>query len=198
MARGPVRSRAAEIAAAVRQGLQRERGDPAQNPNPAQSRATPRNQRKTRGAAGAPRDRPVISPAMMKGKRKMKDLLTARREAGTPRGIEYASRLAAMPPAEAATEIYDMFELAADEDVAGEMILDLQIHPHAAERIAVAVMRKRYAERGNGDLTGASDGEILQMLHESAARDRFAALEWGKGADAGTQTDFPSWIPSRC
>ena len=73
----------------------------------------------------------------------MKTYLQARREAGTPRGSEYAARLAAMPPDHAADEILDMFVLCADEDLATDIAIGLQIHPAAAERIAQAIMRKR-------------------------------------------------------
>jgi len=81
----------------------------------------------------------------------MKDILTARREAGTPCGIEYANRLEAMPPDEAADEIYDMFCLCADEDLGCEISCDLQLHPKAATQIAIAIERKRAAESTSSD-----------------------------------------------
>jgi hypothetical protein len=81
----------------------------------------------------------------------MKDILTARREAGTPCGIEYANRLEAMPPDEAADEIYDMFCLCADEDLGYEISCDLQLHPKAAAQIAIAIERKRAAESTSSD-----------------------------------------------
>jgi hypothetical protein len=116
----------------------------------------------------------------------MKDILTARREAGTPRGIEYANRLEAMPPDQAADEIYDMFELCADEDLDYEISCDLQLHPKAAKQIAIAIVRKRAAESGNHELARADDEEILQMLREKADRHCEAPLEWGKGSGAGS------------
>ena len=81
----------------------------------------------------------------------MKDILTARREAGTPCGIEYANRLEAMPPDEAADEIYDMVCLCADEDLGYEISCDLQLHPKAAAQIAIAIERKRAAESTSSD-----------------------------------------------
>jgi len=73
----------------------------------------------------------------------VKTYLTARREAGSPRGIEYAKRLAAMSPAEAVDEIADTFALCADEDLAEEIPCDLQLDPAAAKRIAREVVKMR-------------------------------------------------------
>jgi hypothetical protein len=70
------------------------------------------------------------------------DLLNARRQAGSPDGIAYADRLAAMPPEEAAAKIDGMFALCAWEDLAGEIAGDLQLPHEAAEKIADAIIRR--------------------------------------------------------
>jgi hypothetical protein len=75
--------------------------------------------------------------------------LKARNEAGTKAGDEYAARLAAMPPDDAAKAICDMFGLCFDEDLAGEISGDLQLPYEAAEPIAEAIIRQR-AQRGAG------------------------------------------------
>ena len=126
----------------------------------------------------------------------MKDILTARREAGTPRGVEYANRLAAMPPDEAGDEIYDMFALCADEDLADEISGDLQLHPKAATRIAIAIVRKRAAVNGDHELARARDEEMLQMLRKRAERDDLGALEWGKASGEEAPADGPTWLRS--
>lgn len=74
----------------------------------------------------------------------MKRYVTARREAGTAKGIAFAERLAAMPAAEAAAEIRDMFCLCAPEDLADEIACDLQLDFAVAERIAAAMAPKHY------------------------------------------------------
>ena len=127
----------------------------------------------------------------------MKDILTARREAGTSRGVEYANRLEAMPPDQAADEIYDMFQLCADEDLDYEISCDLQLHPEAATQIAIAIVRKRAAESGNHELARANDEEILQMLRERAERDFSEQIKWGAQPDAGPATGMPTWIRRR-
>jgi hypothetical protein len=71
--------------------------------------------------------------------------LKARREAGTKAGNEYAARLAAMLPEDAAKEIYDMFALCFDEDLAEEIFYDLQL-PSGAAEIAEAIIRLRRAK----------------------------------------------------
>lgn len=55
-----------------------------------------------------------------------------------------------MPPDQAADEIFDMLALCADEDLAYDISLDLQIQPAAAQRIAQAIVRKRLGEAGCG------------------------------------------------
>jgi hypothetical protein len=74
----------------------------------------------------------------------MKDYPTARSEAGSPRGIEYANRLAAMSPAEAADELFDMFALCADEDLRYDIAQDLELNPTVARQIAAEIIRKRH------------------------------------------------------
>jgi hypothetical protein len=73
----------------------------------------------------------------------VKTYLTARREAGSPRGIEYAKRLVAMSPADAADEIADMFALVVAEDLAEEIYWDLQLDLAAAKRIAQEIAKRR-------------------------------------------------------
>jgi hypothetical protein len=75
--------------------------------------------------------------------------LKARNEAGTKAGDEYAARLAAMPPDDAAKEIYEMFALCFDKDLAVDISEDLQLPYEAAKRIAEAIVRQR-AQRGAG------------------------------------------------
>ena len=58
-------------------------------------------------------------------------------------GDEYAARLAAMPPDAAAEEIYQMFALCFDDDLAEDISCDLQLPYKAAERIAQAIIRRR-------------------------------------------------------
>jgi hypothetical protein len=77
----------------------------------------------------------------------VKGYLTARTEAGTSRGEEYALRLSAMPPAEAADEIADMFALCADEDLAVEIACDLQLDRATAELIAAEMRKLRWKRR---------------------------------------------------
>ena len=55
-----------------------------------------------------------------------------------------------MPPDQAADEIFDMFALCVDADLAFNISLDLQIHPAAAERIAQAIVRKRVGKAARG------------------------------------------------
>ena len=71
----------------------------------------------------------------------MKDSLTLRREAGTPRGVEFAQHLEALSPEDAADEIFDAFRLCADEDLAYEIRGDLGVRN--AEAIALAIARRR-------------------------------------------------------
>jgi hypothetical protein len=73
--------------------------------------------------------------------------LKARREVGTPEGDAFADKLAAMSPIEAALEIYGMFLLCFDDDLAGEIACDLGLYsdkyPGVAEKIALAIIAKR-------------------------------------------------------
>ena len=73
----------------------------------------------------------------------MKDYLAARQEAGSARGIEYAHRLETMPPLEAADELYDMFCLCADEDLAIQIAEDLEISREASRRISAEILKIR-------------------------------------------------------
>jgi hypothetical protein len=86
----------------------------------------------------------------------MKTYLDARAAAGTAKGIEYAKRLAALPPNEAADEISDMFVFCADEDLACDISCDLELDLAAAERIAVEIVRQRRGRPlyGPGRLAG--------------------------------------------
>jgi hypothetical protein len=77
----------------------------------------------------------------------LKDYLAARTEAGTPRGEEYARRLSAMPLAEAADEIADMFALCADEDLAVDIARDLRLDRATAEPIAAEMRKLRWKRR---------------------------------------------------
>jgi hypothetical protein len=79
----------------------------------------------------------------------MIDYLTARRNAGTPRGDEYAQRLGAMPPADAADEIADMFQLCGDEDLAIDISEDLQLSRDKAEPIAAELRKMRRCTHGD-------------------------------------------------
>ena len=78
----------------------------------------------------------------------MKDYITARAEAGTPIGDEYAQRLEAMLPADAADEIADMFQLCADEDLAIDISSDLQLSRDKAEPIAAELRKLRRRAMG--------------------------------------------------
>jgi len=71
----------------------------------------------------------------------MKDYLTMRRDAGTPRGNEFARRLDAMSPQDAADELYDAVRLCADEDLVCEIRDDFRVEN--AELIAAAILRRR-------------------------------------------------------
>jgi hypothetical protein len=73
--------------------------------------------------------------------------LKARREAATPTGIEYAARLAAMPPDDAARELYNMFALCFDEDLKEDTSCDLQLPYTVAAPIAEAIICLR-TQRG--------------------------------------------------
>jgi hypothetical protein len=73
----------------------------------------------------------------------LKSYLNARAEAGTPRGIEFARRLEAMPAADAADEIMEMFALCADEDLADEIACDLQFHRSVGALIAAEIVKRR-------------------------------------------------------
>jgi hypothetical protein len=91
----------------------------------------------------------------------MKDYITARAEASTHRGDEYAQRLEAMTPADAADEIADMFRLCADEDLAIDISRDLQLSDKA-EPIAAELhkMRRR---------TDAAEEEQRRQMTEREA-----------------------------
>jgi hypothetical protein len=71
------------------------------------------------------------------------EYLTARRDAGTARGMAFAARLKAMGPHAAAAELDGMFALVAREDLAAEIAGDLQVDRESAVAIARA-MRKRW------------------------------------------------------
>jgi hypothetical protein len=73
----------------------------------------------------------------------MKTMLTVRWQAGSPRGIEFANRLQAMAPEEAADELFDMFSLCAAEDLALQIAEDLQLKPATARRIAAEILSRR-------------------------------------------------------
>jgi hypothetical protein len=73
----------------------------------------------------------------------MDDYIKARDAAGTPQGIIFAERLAALSPQDAAKEIADMFRLCADEDLASDIACDLQLDMVASLRIAKAIIRQR-------------------------------------------------------
>jgi len=83
-------------------------------------------------------------------KERDEDLSSSPPRSRNSRGGEYAVRLAAMPPDQAADEIFDMFALCVDADLAFNISLDLQIHPAAAERIAQAIVRKRVGKAARG------------------------------------------------
>jgi hypothetical protein len=112
----------------------------------------------------------------------MKTYLDASRDVGTPRGDEYAARLAAMPPDEAADEIFDMFALCLDEDLPLE-IYNLVLNGPAADRIALAVCRKRWAHHEPPDVAEV----VSDMLRECEGDADTAA---GMLDDAVMELDF--------
>ena len=89
----------------------------------------------------------------------MKTYITARAEAGTPGGDEYAQRLEALPPADAADEIADMFQLCADEDLAIDISSDLQLSRDKAEPIAAELRKLRRR-------TDAAEEELRRQMAE--------------------------------
>ena len=89
--------------------------------------------------------------------------LKARNEAGTKAGDEYAARLAAMPPDNAAKEIYDMFALCFDEDLEGEIFGDLQLPHEAAGPIAEAIIRLR-SQRGENLVSSFSINQLEALF----------------------------------
>lgn len=100
-----------------------------------------------------------LSPATAK-------YLKARSEAGTPAGIEYAARLAAMPPDDAAKEIYDMFALCFDEDLEEEIFGDLQL-PSGVAEIAEAIIRLR-TQRGENLVSNFSIDQLEAQFGPAA------------------------------
>jgi hypothetical protein len=97
----------------------------------------------------------------------------ARRAAGTPAGIEYANRLAAMPPDEAAAEISRMFALCASEDLAGDIAGDLQLPDEVAKAIADAIIR----QRGDDPDRAATIKTIMELLARVPFEERTEVLQ---------------------
>ena len=73
----------------------------------------------------------------------MKDIVTERREADTPQGCEFARRLETMPPDHAADELFDMYSLCWDDDLAEEITCELGVRFEAAKLTAAEIIRKR-------------------------------------------------------
>jgi hypothetical protein len=91
--------------------------------------------------------------------RASREYVARRAAAGTPEGKAYTARLKALPPAEAAAEIGEMFALCAPEDLADEISIDLQLDPETARLIA----RELGAPNEDSAEAGAS-GEALDEL----------------------------------